>query len=84
MSVIRDTDSHLWAAAATLLAILGMSVVLYGHSEKPWVASLQYFKDERTKACFALKNSKGTHYGPYFTYVPCELLDKADWNYYER
>lgn len=44
---------------------------------------LTYFKDERTKICYAYH---GAHfdYGPYFTAVPCELVDKADWQYYER
>lgn len=61
-------------------------VAVYAHSGNsvPWVVKLRYWKDERTKACFALLDSLHVDYGPYFTYVPCELLDKADWQYYER
>lgn len=67
---------------AVLLLLLGIE--LFAHVEYPWASKLNYIKDERTKACFASYTNNSGHYGPYFTYVPCELLDKADWQYYER
>jgi hypothetical protein len=66
-----------------LLAAFMMGMLVDAHPvPTPWVADLVYIKDERTKACFAYKDG-GTEYGPYFSFVPCELLDKANWHFYE-
>jgi hypothetical protein len=70
--------------AILTLVLLALHAVLSAHPvPTPWEGQLVYIKDERTKACFA-KVDGYYQYGPYFTYVPCELLDKADWGYYER
>jgi hypothetical protein len=68
-----------------LLAAACFTVGLFAYNiPLPWAARLTYIKDERIKACFAVYDSVGAHFGPYFTYVPCELVDKADWQFYVR
>ena len=49
-----------------------------------WTEKLIYLKDERTKACYVIRESGNSNYGPYFSYVPCELVEKADWFAYEK
>ena len=71
--------------AFLIIALLWAVAVLKGHTlTTPWTASLIYIKDERTKACFAVRDNVHYQFGPYFTYVPCELVDKADWHFYNR
>jgi hypothetical protein len=85
---MRKTQLRTVILLVLVMVLLGW-IALYAHPvPTPFAAKLSYIKDERTKACFALyepgASQRNSQYDPYFTYVPCELVDKADWQYYER